>query len=79
MPPATKKNQTTFTADDLVQPIDCVSGTTDDGQPWVVNPNDLFRGDHPIVQQCPQHFRPASESRQRPTVEQATRAPGEQR
>lgn len=50
-----------------------------DGTPFVVNPSEVLASDHPLVRKYPKHFVPLEEDRQRPQVEQATAAPGEQR
>jgi hypothetical protein len=50
-----------------------------DGEPFVVNPSEIFADDHPIVRAHPDLFEPLEPSRQRPDVEQMTAAPGEKR
>ena len=50
-----------------------------DGEPIVLSPNEIFEKDDPIVKARPDLFGPIEASRQRPAVEQATNAPGEQR
>jgi uncharacterized protein YaiE (UPF0345 family) len=43
----------------------------------VLNPGEVFRVDHPYVLQCPQHFKPVTNSRE--DVETMTAGPGEKR
>jgi hypothetical protein len=50
-----------------------------DGEAVVLNPNEIFNADDPIVRARPKLFKPLEASRQRPDVEQATAAPGEKR
>ena len=50
-----------------------------DGAPFVLTPGEIFAADHPIVENYPDFFKPLEPSRQRPAVEQMTKAPGEQR
>jgi len=64
-------------AGEFVQPIEPASGTHD-GEPFVVNPREIFRADHPLVRAYPHLFRPLCES-QRPDIVQMTAAPGEKR
>lgn len=68
----------TRTRDEYVQPIEPASGTHD-GEPFVVNPREIFAADHPLVRALPHLFRPVEASRQRPDVEQMTAGPGEKR
>lgn len=60
----------------LVQPIEAASGDYD-GEPFVLNPNELFDEGHALVRAYPHLFRQAKASH--PVVEQATEAPGELR
>jgi hypothetical protein len=62
----------------FVRPID--SCTFDyDGGAETLNPSDILEADHPWVRARPQLFKALEPTRQRPAVEQATAAPGEQR
>jgi hypothetical protein len=45
-----------FKPDDLVRPLQSFSGNDEDGVPFVLNPSDRLRADHPIVRRLPQHF-----------------------
>ena len=49
------------------------------GEPFVLNPSEIFAPDHPLVRKYPHLFEPVEPSRQRPQVEQTTAAPGEKR
>lgn len=51
----------------------------DDDTMVTVSPNEIIHADDPIVKKWPDKFIPLEPSRQRPSVEQATKAPGEQR
>lgn len=68
----------TMPAAEHVRPREPAAGTHE-GEPFVLNPREIFATDHPIVRAYPQLFRTIEESRQRPAVEQATAAPGEKR
>lgn len=57
---------------------DSTSGDLD-GEPFVINPRDIFAADHPLVRARPELFEPVEPNRQRPAVEQMTQAPGEKR
>lgn len=72
MPPAAKPRR------EFVQPREPASGTFD-GEPFVVNPSEVFAPDHPLVRAHPHLFKPLEASRERPAVEQATAGPGERR
>ena len=50
-----------------------------DDEAVVLNPNEIFSADDPIVRARPHLFKPLEASRERPVVEQATAAPGEVR
>lgn len=63
---------------EFVQPREPASGTHN-GEPFVVNPSEVFAADHPLVRSHPHLFRPLEASRERPAVEQMTAAPGELR
>jgi hypothetical protein len=54
------------------------SGTFN-GEPFVVNPSEVFAADHPLVRAFPHLFKAVEPTRQRPDVEQMTAAPGEKR
>lgn len=63
---------------DFVRPREAATGDIN-GEPFVLNPNEIFDADDPIVRKHPALFMPVEPTRQRPRVEQATAAPGEQR
>ena len=50
-----------------------------EGEAVVLNPNEIFEANDPIVRARPNLFRPLEADRQRPIVEQTTAAPGELR
>jgi hypothetical protein len=60
----------------LMRPIDAASGDHN-GEPFVLNPNDLYRADDELVTAYPHLFKEAKQTR--PEVEQATASPGEKR
>lgn len=49
------------------------------GEPFVIGPRTILVEDDPLVRAYPHLFKPLEPSRQRPTVEQTTAAPGEKR
>lgn len=61
-----------------VRPIQPASGDID-GEPFVINPGEIFAADHKLVRAKPHLFKPVEPTRDRPDVEQATKAPGERR
>jgi len=61
-----------------VQPREAASGDYN-GEPFVLNPNEIFHTEDDLVRAYPHLFKPVSASRERPRVEQATAAPGELR
>ena len=61
-----------------VQPKEPASGHFE-GDVFVINPNEIFSVDDPLVRAFPDLFRPVDVTRRRPDVEQATAAPGEVR
>jgi hypothetical protein len=63
---------------DFMRPREAATGDID-GEPFVLNPNEIFDADHPIVRAHPGLFMPVEPTRSRPSVEQATAAPGERR
>ena len=63
---------------EYVRPREAATGDHN-GEPFVLNPNEIFDADHPIVRAHPNLFMPVEPSRARPRVEQATAAPGELR
>lgn len=65
-----------FGPDDLVRPREAASGDYE-GEMFVLNPNDLYRGSDVLVREYPHLF--VAADRTRPAVEQATAAPGELR
>jgi hypothetical protein len=50
-----------------------------DGEPFVLNPNEIFSANDPLVRARPELFTALESTRQRPEVEQVTAAPGERR
>jgi hypothetical protein len=46
---------------------------------FILNPNDIFSANDPLVRDRPELFRPVESTRERPEVETATAAPGELR
>ena len=50
-----------------------------EGEPVVLNPNQIFDANDPLVRGRPELFKPLEATRQRPRVEQMTAAPGERR
>lgn len=72
MPPAKQARR------EFMRAKEPATGTFND-EPFVVSPSEIFASDHPLVQAHPHLFTPLEESRERPAVEQATAAPGEQR
>jgi hypothetical protein len=75
MPPVTKQRSTDAPGE-FVQPIEPATGALK-GEPFVLNPREIFAATHPIVRSHPHLFRPVEESR--PAVERATATPGELR
>ncbi len=71
--PQTKKRITT----EYVEVREAATGKAPDGGPFVLSPGEVFASDHPYVHAYPDFFTPLQ--RERPTVEQATAAPGEKR
>jgi hypothetical protein len=63
---------------EFVRPIEPASGTFK-REPFVVNPNQIFESNDPLVRKFPHLFQPLEATRQRPDVESMTAAPGEQR
>jgi hypothetical protein len=61
-----------------VRPREPATGTFE-GEPFVVNPSEVFAIDHPLVRAYPKLFKPLEPTRTRPVVEQMTAAPGEKR
>jgi hypothetical protein len=66
------------TTTEFVRPREAATGDIN-GEQFVLNPNEIFDADHPIVRKHPGLFMPVEPTRHRPTVEQATAAPGELR
>lgn len=66
------------TTTEYVRPREAATGDHN-GEPFVLNPNEIFDADYPLVRKHPGLFMPVEPSRQRPSVEQATAAPGETR
>lgn len=60
----------------LMRPKEPATGEHD-GEPFVINPRELFDADHPLVRAYPGLFTEADPTR--PDVEQMTAAPGEKR
>jgi hypothetical protein len=60
----------------LVRPKEPSTGDFD-GQPFVVNPREIFSRDHPLVRAFPDLFEPVRASR--PAVEEMTAEPGRKR
>lgn len=69
--PATKRQ-------DYVQPKEAAAGDFN-GEPFVLNPNEIYVADADLVRAYPSLFKPVAATRQRPLMEQATAAPGEVR
>lgn len=61
-----------------VRPLEAASGDHK-GEPFVINPNQIFEADDELVRAYPHLFIAVEASRSRPLVEQATAAPGEVR
>lgn len=61
-----------------VQPIEPSTGTLN-GEPFVINPREVFAAEHPLVRAHPHLFKPVEPTRDRPGVEQMTAGPGEKR
>jgi hypothetical protein len=77
MPPAVKP-RTTDRAPEFMQPIQPATGDYR-GEPFVLNPREIFASDHRLVRAYPHLFRAVEQSPERPAIETMTAAPGEKR
>lgn len=71
-----RRRATRATGSEYVRPIEAASFAFK-GEQVVLSPNEVLESSHPYVRKHPHLFTPLEPSRQRPGVEQATRAPGE--
>lgn len=76
--PQTKRRPAARPRATHVQPIEPATGTFN-GEPFVINPAEVFNADHALVRAYPHLFKPVEPTRDRPDVEQMTAAPGEKR
>lgn len=76
--PAAKTKKAATRETTHMQPIEPSTGTFN-GEPFIVNPREVFASDHPLVRAFPHLFKAVEQTRERPAVEQTTAAPGEKR